>query len=109
MGKILVLVRDLMFASKIAATARQTNVEIEIVRDPTTLAGRAGERLILDLNQDGTIAAAVEWKRGDPARVAIGFVSHVDAPAIVAARDAGIDRILARSQFVATLEQLLLQ
>ena len=36
-----------------------------------------------------------------------GFVSHVDTATIAAAREAGIDQVLARGQFVQILPELL--
>jgi DNA-binding NarL/FixJ family response regulator len=107
MSKTLVLVRDLMFASKISATAKAAAAEIEMLRDPKALSDKSGDRLIIDLNQDGTLEAAVAWKAIDPTRAVIGFVSHVDRQTIASAQSAGIDQILPRSQFVASLESLL--
>jgi hypothetical protein len=104
---ILVLVRDLMFSSKIAATARAQNTAIKLLRDPAKLAGEAGARLIVDLNLDGAIPAAIAWKQSSGGEV-FGFVSHVDAAAIAAAREGGIDRVMPRSEFVRVLPELLL-
>jgi DNA-binding NarL/FixJ family response regulator len=107
MPKTLVLVRDLMFASKISATAKAAAAEIEMLRDPQALSDKVGDRLIIDLNQPGTLEAAVAWKTIDPRRKVIGFVSHVDRQTIASAQSAGIDQIMPRSQFVAALETLL--
>ena len=67
--------------------------------------------VILDLNSARTrpleILAAL---KADPLLAEIptvGFVSHVDTPTIEAAREAGADRVLARSAFVEQLPQLL--
>ena len=81
--------------------------EIEMLRDPQLLPGKPGDRLIIDLNQPGTLEAAIAWKAIDPKREVVGFVSHVDRPTIAQAQSAGIDRIMPRSQFVASLETLL--
>lgn len=62
--------------------------------------------LIVDLNQPGAIGAAAEWGRSCGWPV-VGFVSHVDADTIAAAREAGITQVLARSRFVEVLPQLL--
>jgi hypothetical protein len=62
--------------------------------------------LIVDLNQEGVVAAAGEWGKG-PGRRVVGFVSHVDAERIAAAREAGIGEVLARSRFVEILPALL--
>lgn len=103
---VLVLVRDLMFSSRIAATARAADVAVKLLREPTALAGTEGRLLIVDLNQAGALDAAVAWKR-QSAREVVGFVSHVDAETISRARSAGIDHIMARSQFVNVLGNLL--
>jgi hypothetical protein len=103
---ILVLVRDLMFASKISGTAQAQGVSLKIIRDPDKLAGEKGDRLIVDLNQAGALEAATQWKAASAGPV-IGFVSHVDHDTISRANEAGIDQVLPRSQFVARLADLL--
>jgi len=103
---VLVLVRDLMFCSRITATATTANIPFKVIRDPAKLAGEIGDRLIVDLNQPQTIAAAGDWHR-TTGRPVIGFVSHVDVETISQAKAAGLDRILARSQFVQQLSALL--
>jgi hypothetical protein len=102
----LVLVRDLLFSSRISATARSLGARVTLVGEPAALAGLAGRRLIVDLNQPGALDAAVVWKgiaRGD----VVGFVSHVDADTIARAKAAGVDQVMARSQFVSELPDLL--
>ena len=103
---VLVLVRDLMFASRISGAAREAGVAVTMVRDPQAVAGAAGGRLIVDLNQPGALEAAASWKQASAGEV-VGFVSHVDADTIGRARAAGIDRILPRSRFVELIPQLL--
>ena len=103
---ILVLVRDLLFASKIRANAQSIHATVRMLREPAQLAGAAGRRLIVDLNQPGALDAAVAWKRESGGEV-VGFVSHVDAQAIQAARIAGVDQVLPRSRFVEVLPELL--
>lgn len=104
---VLALVRDLMFSSKIIATAREMGVTVKIVRDPAKLAEEAGGKLLVDLNQPGTIESANAWMQRTGAR-AIGFASHVDTATIQSAKDAGFSQVLARSQFTARLGELLL-
>ena len=103
---VLVLVRDLIFASRITATAKAEDVAVVVIRDAAQLPGRAGRRLIVDLNQDGAIDAAAAWGKATGNDV-LGFVSHVDAATIARARDAGISRVIARSRFVEELPELL--
>ena len=102
---VLVLVRDLMFASRISAAARAAGVTIATLRDPAQVSGATGRRLIVDLNLPGALEAAVGWKNASASEV-VGFVSHVDAETIARARAAGIDRVLPRSRFVRILPEL---
>jgi hypothetical protein len=103
---ILALVRDLMFASRITATAAEAGVCVKLIRDPAKLGIEPGRRLIVDLNLDGAIAAAGAWRAATEGDV-VGFVSHTDAAAIGEARAAGVHRVLARSRFVEVLPALL--
>jgi hypothetical protein len=104
--EVIALVRDLMFSSKIIATARAQGETVKIVRDPAKLADEGGTHLLVDLNQDGAIPAATEWKARTGGAV-VGFVSHVDAPTITKAREAQFDQVLPRSRFVEMLPELL--
>ena len=106
MSQILVLVRDLMFASKISGAAQSLGVAIKMIREPSKIANEAGDRVIVDLNQQGALEAAAEWKIATGGR-AIGFVSHVDRETIDRARELGIDEVLPRSAFVQRLPELL--
>ena len=103
---ILIVVRDLLFQSRITAEAKAAGVPYEILRDPKLLAQKSGRLVLADLNQDGVIAAVQAWIATTGGQ-AIGFVSHVDAEKIAEARAAGIQSVLARSAFVAQLPQLL--
>jgi hypothetical protein len=102
---ILLLCRDLMFVSKVTATARALGLAVQVIRDPTQLP-QQGRRLLVDLNQPGAIEAASAWKAATAGQV-VGFVSHVDTQTIDQARAAGLDQVLPRSRFTATLEQIL--
>ncbi|MGA3066622.1 MAG: hypothetical protein ABSF29_07220 [Tepidisphaeraceae bacterium] len=103
---ILALVRDLMFSGRIAAEARAAGAACKIVRDPTKLPAD-GRLLIVDLNLAGAIDAAAEWQKGGGTVVA--FVAHTDEHIISQAREAGIQRVLARGRFVQILPELLRQ
>jgi hypothetical protein len=103
---VIALVRDLIFASRVTATAAAAGTCVQLLRDPAKLAGQAGRRLIVDLNLDGAIEAAQAWKAASGGEV-VGFVSHVDTATIDRARAAGVDRVLARSRFVELLPNLL--
>ena len=103
---ILALVRDLMFSSRISATARAIHCQVKIIRDPAQLAHETANLLIVDLNLAGAVEAAAAWKTG-PGRQVAGFVSHVDAETITKARGLGIERVMARRHFVEVLPTLL--
>lgn len=115
MRVVLAVVDDLMFSSRISAAAKAAGVAVRFARSPDAVLTATREEVpalvILDLNSARTapldIVAAL---RADPALATIptlGFVSHVDTATIEAARQAGVDRILARSAFVAQLPQVL--
>jgi hypothetical protein len=103
---LIVLVRDLLFASRIREAAWDAGVDILTLRDASDLPDRPGRRLFVDLNQPGAIEAAGQWRRATGGQT-IGFVSHVDSETIARARDAGIDRILSRGQFTQLLPELI--
>lgn len=112
---ILVAVDDLLFSSKIRATARQVGVDLTFARTPADILSQARalrpSLLIFDINCEkadpiNTVAAL----KADPELANIptaGFVSHVNTSLIHAARAAGMDDVMARSAFVAHLPAIL--
>jgi hypothetical protein len=104
-SSVFLLCRDLMFVSKVTATARAQAVPLQVVRDTAKLPQQGG-RLLVDLNLEGAIEAASNWKTSTGGQV-IGFVSHVDTQTIEKAKAAGLDQVLPRSRFTATLEQII--
>jgi CheY-like chemotaxis protein len=113
---ILVAVDDLLFSSKIRATAKQAGVELIFARSQPEILEQARalkpSLAIFDLNSGKTDPiATISAMKQDPGLAGIptlGFVSHVDAPTIHAARTAGADEIMARSTFAANLAEILL-
>ena len=103
---VLAAVSDLMFSSRITQAARHAQVDLKIVRDPDKLADLDGRLLVADMNQEGVLEAAAAW-RERTGRPVVGYVQHVDAEKIRAARAAGIDEVMPRSQFVLKLPALL--
>lgn len=112
---VLIAVDDLLFSSKIRATAKQVGVELAFARTPSDILQQARtlkpSLLIFDINSEkadpiNTVAAL----KADPELKNIpttGFVSHVNTELIMAARRAGMDEVMARSAFVANLPQIL--
>jgi CheY-like chemotaxis protein len=107
----LLLCDDLIFASKVTATARAAGLAVRVVRSPDLLLAAAREQppagVILDLHNPGLDVPAVlaGLREACPAlpRV-VAYGSHVEAETLRAARRAGCDRVMPRSQFVAELE-----
>lgn len=114
MHGVLSICTDLFFAVKIGDAAKRSGIQVKFPKSRELLldAARAGAALIvLDLNcRDVDCVELVRALKSDPACAAIpvtAFVSHVQADLIHAAREAGCDRVLARSAFVKELDQIL--
>jgi PleD family two-component response regulator len=112
---ILAAVDDLLFSSKIRTTAKQTGVDLVFVRTlPAILEQARALRpslVIFDLNSAKvspleTITALKQDADLSSIRT-LGFVSHVHTGLIEAARQAGIDDVMARSAFAARLAEIL--
>ncbi len=106
----LLLSDDLIFASRIAGTARGLGLEVRQVRGPGPLAdtaGKVGARcVIVDLAYPGLDLPALLRRLGevcDPPPRVVAYGSHVDAASLHAAREAGCRPTLPRSQFVEKL------
>lgn len=112
--RIVAIVPDLFFATKIAATAAAAGVALEsasFAQAPARIgAAPAAGLVILDLAAGAPALELARALKADPATRAIpiaGFYSHVDAATREAALAAGIDHVLPRSAFVARLPLLL--
>ena len=104
-----------MFTSKIKNAAGQLGVALAFARS----SGSALEQMrqttpslvIFDLNSARTDPlGTVEAMKRDPALASIptvGFVSHVQTDLVDAARQAGVDDVMARSAFTARLGEIL--
>ena len=90
---VLALVRDLIFASKISASARAAKIQCKIIREPKLLEDQPGDLLLVDLNEPGFLEAAAGWQHAH-SRPAVGFVSHVDTERIDRARAAGLTKVM---------------
>ena len=112
---VVVVMEDLIFLSKIQQTAGEVGVQIETL-SPDKLGERmsrgAVSAIIIDLNhRSGGAVNLVHALKSNPSTrhiQVIGFLSHVQADLAAAAREAGCDRIMARSKFTQQLPELLL-
>lgn len=113
---ILVAVDDLLFSSKIRTTAKQTGVDVIFARTPAEILEQARalrpSLVIFDLNSTKadplSTVTAMKVDAGLSSIPTLGFVSHVHTDVIDAARQAGIDDVMARSAFAAQLADILL-
>jgi CheY-like chemotaxis protein len=113
---ILVAVDDFLFRSKIRTTGKQAGVELTFPRTPDEVLEQARAMnpslAIFDLNSAKLepIDTIARMKRDPELRSihTLGFVSHVDAARIQAAREVGTDEVLARSAFATQLAEILL-
>ena len=113
---VLAVVDDLLFSSKIRSVAGATAQSVVFVRTRGAVLGAMREHhpsvVLFDLDRDvldpigliREIRSSPEFAR---ARL-VGFASHVHVDRLKAAQEAGCDRTLARSGFVAALPGLLL-
>ncbi len=113
-GKIVVVVEDLLFLSKILETARRLSVPVQSAGPDDLqkeLDGVRPRAVILDLNhRSGDAIEMLRVMKSNQAtrdiRV-VGFLSHVQSGLAQEAREAGCDQILARSAFSQRLPEIL--
>ena len=113
--RVLAAVEDLLFRSKISETADSLGVEARFPRTRERLLEALRESppdlLVFDLNPSRfeplellrTLRSA-EATRQTPT---VGFLSHVQGDLAVAAKEAGCDRVVARSAFTRDLPRIL--
>lgn len=105
----IVLCDDLLFSSRVSATARSLGADMTTARSPAVLLQLARERpprlVILDLANPGLNVTELiaAWKVEGKLPFLVAFGSHVDAVALQAAREAGCHLVLPRSKFVELL------
>lgn len=114
MVPVIAVMDDLLFLSRIREAARAAGVDVRVLRrseDVAALAADMPSLVLVDADSDRLrwpeIVRAV---RSEPALAGlpvIAFVSHTHAERAALARDAGADRVLARSAFVLELPALL--
>ncbi|MGH9453218.1 MAG: hypothetical protein ACRD2O_04520 [Terriglobia bacterium] len=113
-ARIIVVVEDLIFLSKIQQTAKLLGIAVES-SNPATVKERLTASdmgaVILDLNHgSGQAVTLLKEMKNDPATqqvTVVGFLSHVQTGLAAEARAAGCDVLLARSAFTQKLPELL--
>ena len=113
--RILAAVEDLLFKSRISETASQLGIEASFPRNPRRLLEVLRESppdlLVLDLNsarfEPLALLLSVRSEEATRDVPTVGFLSHVQRDLAVAAREAGCDRVVARSAFTKDLPKIL--
>ena len=113
--RVLAAVEDLLFKSKISETASSLGIEAAFPRNPRrlleTLHESPPDLLVIDLNsarfEPLTLLRSVRSDRATRDVSTVGFLSHVQKDLAVAAREAGCDRVVARSAFTKNLPRIL--
>jgi PleD family two-component response regulator len=113
--RVLAAVEDLLFKSKISETASTLGIEASFPRNPKRLLEALRESppdlLVLDLNSTRfeplSLLRSVKSDEATSDVPTVGFLSHVQKDLAVAAREAGCDRIVARSAFTRDLPHIL--
>jgi PleD family two-component response regulator len=113
--RILAAVEDLLFRSKISETASSLGIEAVFPRNPRRLLEAMRESptdlLVVDLNsarfEPLTLLKSVSSDEATRDVPTVGFLSHVQKDLAVAAREAGCDRVIARSAFTKDLPRIL--
>ncbi|AWM39234.1 Response regulator receiver domain protein [Gemmata obscuriglobus] len=107
----LMLCDDLIFFSRVSGTARAAGLAVRMVRTAADLLAAARATtpggVILDVHNPGLDLPALlaDLKAVcDPAPRVIAYGSHVEPDVLRAARQAGCDRVMPRSQFVTELD-----
>ncbi len=100
---------DLIFISRISATGKAHGLTVIAVKTAESLLKKVKEDqpggVILDLqNPTLELPALIEELRLLGSLNVVAYGSHVDVDRLKAAREAGIDQVMPRSQFVEKLE-----
>jgi DNA-binding response OmpR family regulator len=111
-GRILFVSDDVMFWARVRAAAQAASREIARIDGEAAMAEayRSGDvaRVLADLGSRSVdvLSWARRWKSAPQPPELIAFGSHVDEGALLAAREAGFDRVMPNSQFHRTVAEL---
>lgn len=107
------LVSDLMFSSKITATANSVGASVAVVRTldqlDNELASNPATMVMIDLEttEADPIEAIAHCVNAQPKPRVIAFGPHVNVDLLTKASQAGADDVMPRGAFTANLQQLL--
>jgi hypothetical protein len=103
---VAVLSGDLFFRAKIEAVAKAAGAPVRFAG--SVAEARDAATVLVDLAEGARAIGAIQALKAAPrAPVVVAFGPHREGDAFRAAREAGADRVLARSAFVERLPELL--
>ncbi|MGO9257874.1 MAG: response regulator [Bryobacteraceae bacterium] len=104
--RILAVVSDLFFSSKLIEAAKRAGLSLEFVKDANEVMDKAQSRpslIIFDLNYEAvsplTLIGKLKGSADTRGISLIGYLSHVQGELKMQAQEAGCDMVLARSAF----------
>lgn len=109
----LALIRDLFFRAKIDAVAAAVGAEVAYASSLEAAASRCADLqpsvVFIDLSDSAfpALATVRAIRAVAPGARVIGFASHIDLKPLKAAREAGFQLTLSRSEFTSRLAELL--
>ena len=110
-GLVAALVSDLIFQTKITATAEQLGIAVRVLRASDGIAESVADAcgLIVDLNlSTGDALDALRQARSAlPALPVVAYCAHVQTDLAAAARAAGADEVMPKSAFTEQLPEVL--
>lgn len=110
--QVVMVLRDLIFETRIKSTAQSLGVTAMSVRGAAQLAsalssGNVG-LVIVDLNSaDSEALTAIQTAKSAPGVRVVAYVSHVDVELAAQAAEAGADEVMPRSRFTTQLPAIL--
>jgi CheY-like chemotaxis protein len=113
-NRVVAVLSDLMFTVKIQDAAKRAGMDVIFVQTEQGAIEQARQRpalIILDLNNSSVpvldLISQLKNEEGTRGISLLGYVSHVQADLIEAARTNGCDQVLARSAFSQNLPAIL--
>ncbi len=111
MSRIVALVDDLFFVSKMLETAKHVGVELKTAANAETLLHLVNAEppalVVVDLNaRQGGVAALEALRAAKCAAPVVAFLSHVQTELAEQARAAGATQVMPRSKFTQNLAEI---
>ncbi|HST54441.1 MAG TPA: hypothetical protein VLJ42_00915 [Solirubrobacteraceae bacterium] len=106
MARVLALIPDLLFGSRVQSALTQSGHEVELIGDPARVRGQLGDAgvsvLVVDLTNEQLDGAALVGDLGRERLLhgvkTLGFYAHVDVEVRERAEQAGFSLVVARSR-----------